>query len=156
VSIGDGAHKFTPEFLKSYKGREALVDEIAKSTELLEIFEEHLTKEFTLENMRFYMEALKFKSQFFDNKDKSIVKARKLYNVYVSSAAIFQVNLPGVVKHPLDDLLNKSLKDIDKDKICPELFDDAVREIKHLLVSDIMVRFVRSKIYTEKILPLLT
>lgn len=145
VSVGEVGPKFTEQFLKTFKGREALVTEIANSPELLSIFEEHLAKEFTLENMRFYMEATKYKSTFLDDKDKSVVMARKIYNVYVNSSAIFQINLPSEVKNPLDDLLNKSLKDIDKEAVSAETFDSAIYEIKRLLVNDIMVRFVRDR-----------
>ncbi len=111
-------------------------------------FKAHLVAEFSIENLRFWLEATKFKTSFEADMDLSQTKAREIFNTFIPSSAFLEVNLPAKIKKNLLSEFARKPGAAQRE-VAKEVFDAAIADIYKLMSTDSFSRFVRSDAYNE-------
>ena len=112
------------------KSLEAMLEEILINEP--NDFKDFLVREFAVENFLFLEAVSKFKAE----KGACVEGAKTIYNGFVSSGALLQVNLSG-----------KTIESIEEKMSCPDedMFDEAVEAVKALLSSSSLPRYFNYK-----------
>jgi hypothetical protein len=98
-------------------------------------FAHFLEKEFALENLLFWDEVTRFKTNY-----RALIDSRKaaedIYQLFISEQSVMQVNLPSSTRRELDILFGNNTSIISAD-----VFDKAQEEVFQLMVRDSFSRF---------------
>jgi len=109
------------------------------------LFEEHLKKEHGIESLYFLNDVGRWETGFFDMPESTrLARANKIFSVYIQNTGEFTVNLSSKVVENLTEKLKQ-------EDVSIELFEDAVKEIKSMLVNDSFARFVFSEAFIRTI-----
>ena len=123
---------------------EIKLHDILKNDKLREAFEAHLTSEYGLESLLFLTDAQNWKNQFYDIAPSARkARAKRMVNIYIDEQGLLCVNIPS-------DMYTQIRQDISKPDVKESIFDDAIKEVEHLLTVGAVQRFVRSKFYRKE------
>jgi len=79
-------------------------------TETLQLFKNHLIKEWSVENLLFYEQVTKIQVRSRQmGPERSLLRCVQTYDKYISSDAVFEVNLSGPVANPLHDFFKRDV-----------------------------------------------
>jgi hypothetical protein len=122
----------------------ALLENIAG----LELFQQHLLKELSVENIMFWNAVNEFKYSSSTCTDTEEVKqsAQALFEIYVSDKATFQVNISSEQYDHISQVLQASASDIQQLRA---VFDQAQKEIFLLMARDSFHRFRHTEVYDQ-------
>lgn len=132
-------------------------------------FKEFLIKEFSVENLLFFMEVEQFRGACAGRTDLNATfsEASKIYSKYIELNAPFQVNLPSTTVSELKlcffkkgtyftgmspssvHVMGDSKRKRSIDEQLPAIFDAAQKQIFKLMETDSCPRFYRSSLYKE-------
>ena len=121
---------------------------LLENVELRDMFDDHLTGEFSIENLRFWDRALHWKSFYFDlPKDEVQRRANDLYRIFISKDAAMPLNLSSANENILQTIFVKAQEN--PDFLVPiNVFDNALKECFKLM-HDGLSRFLVSDRYLQ-------
>ncbi len=144
------------------------ISDLEKFDKGLETLTEYLKKEYNIENIFFYTDVKEYQKSI-DLDDSEIKELNMaIYTRYIKADALYQINLPFGIHHeilamimpylPLEEL--NSIPKAIMTKIVPDssiyekskflkMYDKGLLSIIHLLQSDVLPRFLQSKIFLD-------
>lgn len=115
-------------------------DDIMEVPRLDQVFEKFLASELGMESQLFLVDAQAWKDSYYDQgPNTQLARAKKIYAQYVDVSGQLEINIP----HKLYQAIEHTLI---KENSAPfDLFDSAIEEMKSLLNSGAVQRFLASK-----------
>eukprot|EP00121_Abeoforma_whisleri_P008550 Awhi_evm1s7849 len=107
----------------------------------LSFFSKMLEKEFSAENMKFVRAVSSYRKIANDN-EIQIEKAEEIYDVFISRAGSFPVNVLHTQKLDIEDKIDSNTVDM-------TLFDDCLDHILHMLGTDTLTRFKHDRLFRQ-------
>jgi regulator of G-protein signaling len=114
----------------------------------VEIFQQHLLKELSVENIMFWNAVNEFKLFASECSEVEFIKksAQSMFDTYISESAPFQVNISSEQNSFIENQLKPTFADISKLR---ELFDGAQKEVFFLMARDSFQRFKHTEVYQQ-------
>jgi hypothetical protein len=110
------------------------------------IFMQHLVSEWSVENLKFWVQVNTFRKHFSNMKQVSKDRhaAKQLFETFVNRGGVLEVNLPDNVRIELENIFED-----DTHPITQDVFDKAQHETETLMECDSFNRFRESKTFKE-------
>jgi hypothetical protein len=117
---------------------------VLENTELRILFDHHLAREISIENLRFWDRAVIWKANYAAMDSETRQKyAQELYHVFIQHDAAMPLNLSSTNQRALDQAFYYGAPNVGRD-----VFDNALREA-YKLMKDGLSRFVRTKAFLK-------
>ena len=104
----------------------------------------YLEKEYAHESYVFYKNVEVFKKKFSQDLDVSKSRAKKMYEQFVKEGGADQINIPSGMVSKITAAMEGS------EKLTPEVFDDAAKEVVTMLARDKVPRFLNTEVVKER------
>lgn len=115
-------------------------DQVFGTTIGLRFFAQHLQREYSEENLHFWVEAQEFKEK--RNIENLLPLAEAIANKYVILSAAEGINIPRSVRAQIIDT-------VESGDVTLALFDEAIRVIVRLMQNDSFPRFLKGPLYPK-------
>jgi len=113
-----------------------IVLRVLNDTEMKDLLEKFLTKEFAEESFHFWVEVTKFKEQRADGGGVE-AKAKEVFMEFVKQGSNQQINIPSIMVKEIKNAIDQG-----GEKVTLNIFDDALREVVAMLARDKLPRFL--------------
>lgn len=114
------------------------LEEILNDRESSEAFEKHLIAELGVESLYFLKQCEQWLKAYFDvSPTARLSRAKKIFKTYIDTSGLYAVNVSARVNESIETKLYRAGVDD-----CPrEIFEDAIREIRQMLLMGAVLRF---------------
>ncbi|EFC38031.1 predicted protein [Naegleria gruberi] len=137
--------KKTPSADLPSTSRRSSLSEFLRDTYMREQFKTFSKDEYSQENIIFYEEVLKFLNSIFLSEEEQRALALKLYQLFIPSTSVYQLNLPSKLLAKFKDEFDT---DFDNVANVVLLYKEALTEIEHVM-KDTYTRFKMGKEYQK-------